>query len=82
MLKYQDEKELPGEETPYKVEEGEELDFDNMDLLDISALEMPKNLITLSLINNRLENPEELISKLQYLNLRILWLNDNPVAES
>lgn len=29
-----------------------------MDLLDISALEFPKNLVTLSLINNRLENPD------------------------
>lgn len=53
-----------------------------MDLLDISALEFPKNLVTLSLIGNRLENPDDLISKLQYLNLRVLWLNGNSVADN
>ena len=53
-----------------------------MDLIDISALEFPPNLLTLSLMNNKLENPDELISKLQYLNLRILWLNNNSVAEN
>lgn len=53
-----------------------------MDLLDISALEFPKNLVTLSLVGNRLENPDDLISKLQYLNLRVLWLNGNSVAQN
>ena len=51
-----------------------------MDLIDVGALEFPPNLMILSLCNNKLENPEELISKLQYLNLKILWLNGNPVA--
>ena len=38
--------------------------------------------MTLSLFGNKLENPDELISKLQYLNLKVLWLNGNPVADN
>ena len=38
--------------------------------------------MTLSLIGNKLENVEELISKLQYVNLRALWLNGNPLADN
>jgi hypothetical protein len=53
-----------------------------MDLLDVSNLEFRKDLVTLSLMNNRLENAQELIAKLQYLNLKILWLNGNPVAKN
>lgn len=33
-------------------------------------------------MNNRLQNAEEIINKLQYLNLRVLWLNGNPVADN
>lgn len=83
MLKYQEEKNLPGTiaETVTAVE-GEELELEDMEMLEVGALEFPKNLITLSLMNNRLENAEELINKLQYLNLRVLWLNGNPVASN
>lgn len=52
-----------------------------MGLVDVSAVEFPRTLITLSLVDNELSNAEELISKLQYLNLKVLWLNGNPVAE-
>lgn len=81
MLKYQNEKKLETEEEETKQPSPEEeLEFDNMGLIDISALEFPNNLLTLSLIDNKLQNPDEIISKLQYLNLRILWLNNNSVA--
>lgn len=30
-------------------------------------------------MNNRLENVQELINKIQYLNLKVLWLNGNPL---
>ena len=57
MLKYQEEKTLPGTvaETVTAVE-GEELELEDMEMLEVGALEFPKNLITLSLMNNRLEN--------------------------
>ncbi len=51
-----------------------------MDLFELSNLEFPSTLVTLSFINNRLENVEELINKIQYLNLKGLWTNDNPLA--
>lgn len=52
-----------------------------MDLLDVTNVEFRKDLVTLSLMNNRLENAQELIAKLQYLNLKVLWLNGNPLAK-
>ena len=52
-----------------------------MGLLEVSALEFPKELVTLSLIGNRLEKADELIMKLQYLSLKALWINGNPVAD-
>ena len=54
MLQYHQEKSLPSEEEAESTSPEEELDFDNMDLLDVSALEFPKTLVTLSLVNNRL----------------------------
>ncbi len=53
-----------------------------MELLELSNVEFPKTLITLSLMNNRLENVAELISKIQYLNLKVLWVNGNPLASA
>jgi hypothetical protein len=54
MLKYQSEKKWPEEEAEATEGPALELEFDHMDLMDISALEFPKDLITLSLINNKL----------------------------
>jgi hypothetical protein len=32
-------------------------------------------------MHNRLENVQEIIHKVQYLNLKVLWLNGNPLAD-
>jgi hypothetical protein len=53
-----------------------------MELLELSNVEFPKTLITLSLMNNRLENVCELINKIQYLNLKALWVNGNPFSSA
>lgn len=82
MLKYQDEKTLPVKEGETEQVDEQQLDLDNMDLLDVSALQLPKEILTLSLINNKLQNVEELIGKIQYLNLKVLWLNGNPIANN
>ena len=50
-----------------------------MELSDLSNLEFAANTITLSLISNNLFHEEELIKKISYLNLRVLWVNDNPI---
>ncbi len=61
-----------------------ELEFDNMQLTELSHLEFPPNTITLSLMSNELgeDKVDEIIKKLEYLNLKALWINDNPVCES
>jgi Leucine-rich repeat (LRR) protein len=53
-----------------------------MELLELSNVEFPKTLVTLSLMNNRLENVGELINKIQYLNLKALWVNGNPLTSA
>ena len=53
-----------------------------MDLTELSHLEFPNNTVTLSLISNNLTSEEELLKKLQYLELKILWINGNPIEES
>lgn len=53
-----------------------------MELADLGGLEFPPNLVTLSLMNNKLSDEEELTKKLNYLNLKVLWLNGNPIIES
>lgn len=55
-----------------------------MELTELSHLEFPPNTITLSLMENMLEEStiDDIIKKLKYLNLKALWMNDNPVAES
>lgn len=53
-----------------------------MDLLEVSNLEFPSSLVTLSLINNRLENVDELINKIKGLNLKGFWVNENPLASN
>ena len=52
-----------------------------MELTEVSAIEFPQDLLTLSLCDNKIEDPSGLIAKIQYLNLRVLWLNGNPVAD-
>ena len=53
-----------------------------MELTELSHLEFPKNTITLSLVSNELTNEEELIKKIEYLDLKVLWVNSNPLEDS
>ena len=55
-----------------------------MELTELSHLEFPPNTVTLSLMSNQLteDKVDEIIKKLEYLNLKVLWINENPVADS
>ena len=94
MLKYQDgEREFPHQED-LKIQTEEtsltssqqiepcEVEFDDLGLTELSSLEFPQNTITLSLCTNKLEYSPELIKKLEYLNLKVLWMNENPIESS
>lgn len=60
------------------------MSFDNMELTELSHLEFPPNTVTLSLMSNQLteDKVDEIIKKLEYLNLKVFWINENPVADS
>jgi len=55
-----------------------------MELTELSHLEFPPNTVTLSLMSNQLteDKVDEIIKKLEYLNLKVFWINENPVADS
>lgn len=87
MLKYQKtSKKLPGYEEEHKpigaAGNFTEIEFDSMELTELSHLEFPNNTVTLSLVGNQLTNEEELINKMQYLDLKVLWVNGNPLEDS
>lgn len=55
-----------------------------MELTELSHLEFPPNTVTLSLMSNQLteDKVDEIIKKLEYLNLKVFWINENPAADS
>ena len=58
-------------------------DLDNYDLTTLAQINFAESAEDISLINNEIENPAEVSSRLFDLpNLKALWLNNNPVVEA
>lgn len=66
--------------------DGKTLEIESQELTTVSQLEISKrfpNLEVLSLIGNEIAEPSEILSLISQLpNLKALWINANPVAES
>ncbi|CAO2842027.1 unnamed protein product [Amaranthus hypochondriacus] len=61
----------------------EELDIDDAKLLELALPSKCPNLFALSLLGNKIKQPETVLEELSQLKeLRALWLNDNPVLEN
>lgn len=67
----------PSPQDPRNVE------YDCMELTNLDNLSIGPETVCLSLIDNKLENPKELIQVVQNLKeLRAIWFNDNPLEAS
>jgi len=85
MLTFADTK-RPHPQYPKKPQENKNIpifEYDSQDIEDPSSLEVPENAVGLSLWGNNISEFEKLRTTLDKLkNLRVLWLNENPIAEN
>ncbi len=62
---------------------GPKIDMDEYGIENIDKLEFGEDVEELSLWSNKITNYENLVAKLKSLpNLKAVWVNENPVAES